>query len=283
MRARAPASSANLGPGFDVLALALALYVEVEIVPAERFSLSSEGEGSAIACDGQHLAAQVASAVCGHDRLAIRIRSEIPIRRGLGSSAALAVAVAAAAGAPDPLKVAGGFEGHLENAAASVSGGLVSAALLDTGPVLRRFPLDPGLAFVLLIPERELATSEARRALKPDVTRADAVFNLSRMALLLAGLADRSVLIGDAGDDRLHQFERSRLFPEAAELLARLAKAGALVSCWSGAGPSLLGICDGPLAAARVRDAGEAALEAVAVPGRAVVLSPDLEGLVLER
>jgi len=282
VRARAPASSANLGPGFDVLALALALYVEVEIVPAERFSLSSEGEGSAIACDGQHLAAQVASAVCGHDRLAITIRSEIPMRRGLGSSAALAVAVAAAAGAPDPVKVAGAFEGHLENAAASVRGGLVSAALLDTGPVVRRFPLDPGLAFVVLIPERELATSEAWRALKPDVTRADAVFNLSRMALLLAGLADRAVLIGDAGADRLHQSERSRLFPEAPELLARLTKAGALVSCWSGAGPSLLAICDGPSAAGRVRDAGEAALAAVAVPGRAVVLSPDLEGLVVE-
>jgi homoserine kinase len=282
VRARAPASSANLGPGFDVLALALSLYVEVEIVPAARFSLTSEGEGSAIECDEGHLAAQVALAVCGHDRLEIKIRSEIPLRRGLGSSAALAAAVAAAAGAADPFKVAASFEGHLENAAASVSGGLISAALLDAGPVVCRLPLDPELCFVVLVPERELATSEARSVLNAEVSRADAVFNLSRMALLLAGLADRRVLVADAGDDRLHQSARVSLFPEAPELLARLVKAGALVSCWSGAGPSLLAICDGALGAQRVREAGEVALEAVDLPGRALVLAPDLNGLVLE-
>ncbi len=281
MRARVPASSANLGPGFDVLALALALYVEAEVVPAARLSLSSEGEGAGIACDEDHLAARIARAVCGHDRLAIRIRSEIPLRRGLGSSAALSVAVAAAAGAADPLKVATAFEGHAENAAASLRGGLVSAAVLDTGPVVRRFPLDPALAFVVLVPERELATSEARKVLTEVVPRSDAVFNMSRMALLLAGLADRDLLTGEAGGDRLHQSQRSVLFPEAPELLARLTKAGALVSCWSGAGPSLLGVCDGAESAERVREAGEVALEAMAVPGRALVLAPDLEGLVL--
>ncbi|MGA3352632.1 MAG: homoserine kinase [Acidimicrobiales bacterium] len=281
MRARAPASSANLGPGFDVLALALSLYVEVEIVPAERFALSSEGEGSAIACDEQHLAAKVASAVCGHNRFSISVRSEIPLRRGLGSSAALAVAVAAAAGSPDPFKLAAGFEGHPENAAASVRGGLISAAVLDAGPVVRSFPLDPGLCFVAIVPEREIATGEARGVLASEVTRGDAVFNLSRMGLLLAGLADRSLLVPEAGDDRLHQSQRSRLFPEAPELLARLTKAGALASCWSGAGPSLLAICDGPLDAGRVREAGEASLDSLAVAGRALVLSPDLEGLVV--
>ena len=283
MRARAPASSANLGPGFDVLALALALYVEVEIVPAEWLSLCSEGEGANLECDEHHLAARVASAVRGHDRFAIRVRPAIPGGRGLGSSAALTVAAAAAAGAADPLKVAVGFEGHPENAAASFRGGLVSAALLDTGPVVRRFPLDPALAFVVLVADRELLTVEARGALDAKVPHGDAVFNLSRMGLLLAGLADHTVLIGAAGEDRLHQSQRLHLFPEASELLARLMKAGALVSCWSGAGPSLLGICDGPSAAAHVRDAGEAALEALGVPGRALVLSPDLEGLIVER
>jgi homoserine kinase len=281
MRARVPASSANLGPGFDVLALAVALYVEVEVVPAARLSLATEGEGSSVACDEDHLAARIARAVCGHDNLAIRIRSEIPMRRGLGSSAALSVAVAAAAGAADPLAVAAGFEGHAENAAASLRGGLVSAALLDTGPVVRRFPLDPGISFVVLVPERELATTDARRVLGDLVTRGDAVFNMSHMGLVLAGLADRTLLSQDAGEDRLHQSQRAHLFPEAPELLARLNKAGALMSCWSGAGPSLLGICDGPSSAERVREAGDAALEEMAVPGHAIVLSPDLEGLVL--
>ena len=191
MRARAPASSANLGPGFDVLALALALYVEVEMVPAERLTLRSEGEGADLAQDGAHLAARVAKTVCGHDRFAITVRSEIPVGRGLGSSAALAVAAAAAAGAADPFAVAVGYEGHVENAAASVNGGLVSAALLDAGPAARPLPLDPGLVFVVVVPDRQLPTEEARVALDAQVSRADAVFNLSRMGLLLAGFADR--------------------------------------------------------------------------------------------
>jgi homoserine kinase len=246
--------------------------------------LHAEGEGEDLDQDEGHLAARVATAVCGHDCFAIAVRSEIPLGRGLGSSAALAVAAAAAAGAADPLAVAVGYEGHVENAAASVHGGLVSAALLDAGPIARQLVLDPALVFVVLVPDRHLQTEEARVALDVDahVSRADAVFNLSRMGLLLAGLADRRLLVSAAGEDRLHQPQRTPLFPEAPELLARLLKAGALMSCWSGAGSSLLGVCDGAAGAARVRDAGEAALEDVGVPGRSLVLSPDLKGLVIE-
>lgn len=282
-RARVPASSANLGPGFDVLALAVGLYVQVEISPAKRLSVSSDGEGADLPCDSSHLAARVASAVCGHDRLAIHVCSQIPVGRGLGSSAALAVAAAAAAGASDPLGVAVGFEGHGENAAASVLGGLVSVAILDTGPVARRFPLDSSLGFVVVVPDRELPTCQARSVLGTQVPRADAVFNLSRMGLLLAGLADRSVLVASAGQDRLHQAQRAHLFPEATEFMARLAEAGATVTCWSGAGPSVLGICQCVADAQRVRDAGEQILEDLSVPGRCLVLEPDLKGLVIER
>jgi len=256
--------------------------VEVEIVPAERLSLHAEGEGADIANDARHLAVRVAAAVTGHENFSIKIRSEIPVGRGLGSSASLAVAAAAAAGASDPFAAAVGFEGHAENAAASVHGGLVAAALLDSGPVAVRLPLDPDLVFVVLVPDKQLRTEQARVALEAQVSRADAVFNLSRMGLLLAGLADRTLLISAAGDDRLHQPQRTSLFPEAPELLARLSKAGALVSCWSGSGPSLLGICDGPTVAAHVRDSGEGALEAVGVPGRSLVLSPDRHGLIVE-
>src|SRR5690242_19766355 len=106
MRAKAPASSANLGPGFDTLALALALHVEVDVQPAEQLSLRTEGEGSDITPDRNHLAVQVVRSVLGHEKVAITVRSAIPVGRGLGSSASLAVAAAAAAGADDPLAVA---------------------------------------------------------------------------------------------------------------------------------------------------------------------------------
>jgi homoserine kinase len=96
VRARAPASSANLGPGFDALAIALARYVEVTIEPADRLQVTAEGEGSDLPADHTHLAARVAASVAGHDRLTIHVRSDIPVGRGLGSSAALAVAAAAA-------------------------------------------------------------------------------------------------------------------------------------------------------------------------------------------
>lgn len=253
------------------------------MVPADRLSLHTEGEGADLPCDGRHLAARVAMAVCGHDHFSISVRSEIPLGRGLGSSAAVAVASAAAAGAADPFAVAVGFEGHAENAAASAHGGLVTAAMLDSGPVCRPLALDPALVFVVLVPDRQLPTEQARVALGVEVSRGDAVFNLARMGLLLAGLADHRLLVPAAGEDRLHQSQRARLFPEAPELLARLLKAGALVSCWSGAGSSLLAVCDGPDGASQVRATGEAALEAVGVPGRVLVLSADLDGLVVER
>ncbi len=281
MHARAPASSANLGPGFDTLALALSLHVEVELTPAPRFALEAEGEGADLPADEGHLAAVVARRVLGHDHFALRVSSSIPIGRGLGSSAALAAATAGAAGAADPLAVAAAVDGHPENAAASVLGGLVSATFTGAGPIARRLGLDPSLGFVVLVPDRDLLTKTARGVLAASVPFADAITNLGAMGLLVAGLADGSALVAEAGADRLHQDARAGLFPEAPELLARLREAGALVSCWSGAGPSLLAICRDRVVAARVRERGEAALAELGVPGRALELAADLEGLVV--
>jgi homoserine kinase len=281
MRARAPASAANLGPGFDVLAVALDLYVEVEVEPASRLVVRSEGEGADLEEDDMHLAARVAIDVVGHDHLAVTVRSAIPVARGLGSSAALAVAAAAAAGSKDPLGVAARIDGHPENAAASVVGGLVAATLVRGAVRAVRMPLDGGLVFVAMVPERPLPTTKARQALPLEVSRTDAAFNLGRLSLLLAGLADRSLLIREATEDRLHQDYRSPLFPEAPQLLARMVAAGALASCWSGAGPTLLGICDGAQGE-RVRASAEEAMESIGVPGRAFLLRADLEGLIVE-
>ena len=281
MRARAPASSANLGPGFDTLALALCLYCEVEVEEADALTLHTEGEGSEFPRDATHMAARVASQVVGHDRLSITVRSSIPVGRGLGSSAALAAATAAAAGAADPLAIAAGVDGHPENAAASVLGGLVTATTIEGAPLAAPLPLDPHLRFVVLVPSRPLATSRARGALPAQVPHVDAAFNLGRMGMLVAGLADRRQLVREATEDRLHQTARTPLFPESTHLLAGLVDAGALATCWSGAGPSLLALCDEGNAH-RVRARGDELLAEAGVPGSALLLEADREGLVAE-
>jgi homoserine kinase len=282
VRARVPASSANLGPGFDTLAIALDRYIEVEVEPASKLIVRSEGEGAGLSDDPSHLAARVAIDVAGTDRLSITVRSQIPVARGLGSSAALAVAAAAAAGASDPLAVAAQMDGHPDNAAASMVGGLVAAARVRGGVQAVRLPLDVSLAFVVIVPDVTLSTARSRQALPTEVSRTSAAFNLSRMALLIAGLADSRVLIPEATEDRLHQDYRSPLFPAAPKLLAEMAAGGALAVCWSGAGPSLLGITHGTEAHA-VEAAAIAALHQADVPGQVMILHPDMHGLILDR
>ena len=279
MRARAPASSANLGPGFDTLAVALDCYVSVEVERAPSLLVRSEGEGSGLFDDASHLAARVVTEVLGHDRFAVTVRSQIPVARGLGSSAALVAAAAAAAGAEDPFSVAAAHDGHPENAAASVFGGLVAATMVDGRPVHAPLPLSGDLAFVAIVPERNLATPEARRVLPETLTRADATFNLGRMGLLLAGLADPAVLTPSAMEDRIHQPARTALFPEAPDLLRVLVDAGALAACWSGAGPTLLGVARAH-SVERVRAGAEAALVVTGVPGRVLALGADRRGIV---
>jgi homoserine kinase len=280
MRARAPASSANLGPGFDTLALALSLYVEVSVEPADRLTVTATGHGRNLPGGADHLAAKVATRVAGTDRLAISVHSEIPVGRGLGSSAALAVAAAAAAGAVDAFAFGVEVDGHPENAAASTFGGLVTAAVIDGRPVARRLPVDPRLVFVVIVPDRTLLTKDARATLATQVTHSDAAFNLGRMGLLIAGLADKDFLVPGACDDRLHQDARASLFAEAPALLAGLRDAGAIASCWSGAGPSLLAICDAA-AAHDVKLGAETLLQDESVGGEVLVLEADLGGITV--
>ncbi len=281
MISRAPASSANLGPGFDTLAVALGLYVEVSIELADAFSITTEGCGAGRFDDERHLAARVAEGVLGHHRFALRVNSSIPVSRGLGSSAALAVAAAAAAGAADPLTIAADVDGHAENAAASVHGGLVVASRsADHGVVARRLELDDVWRFVVVVPDDELSTDEARRALPSTVSFGDVVDNLNAMGLLIAGLAHHEEFVDWSMDDALHQPYRAGLLSFADELLARLRESGAAASCWSGAGPSMLGLVTNE-SADDVALAAKEFLHARSIPGEVYLLDADRSGLVL--
>ena len=279
MRVRAPASSANLGPGFDTLALAVDRYVSVEVEQADSLGVRTEGEGAGLFDDASHLAARVVAEVLGHDRFSVTVRSQIPVARGLGSSAALAAAAAAAAGSDHPFAVAATYDGHPENAAASVFGGLVAATSVDGVPTSAPLPLADELQIVAIVPDRNLATPEARGVLPGRFTREEAVFNLGRMGLLIAGLADPAALRPPATEDRIHQAARTALFPEAPKLLAALVEAGALAACWSGAGPTLIGFVTGDSVEA-VRAGAGAALAEAGMDGRVLSLHPDRRGLV---
>lgn len=277
--ARAPASSANLGPGFDAVALALALYVEVEVTEAPALCVTLEGTGASLLADASNLAVEIACKVAGHDRLAIVVRSEIPPARGLGSSSAVALAAAAAAGAEDPLAVAIAVDGHPENAVAAKHGGLVAAAVCGGEVRTAALTLDPALRVVVVVPDTELSTADARGVLADSVSRDDAVFNLQHLALLLAGLADLGVFDSHAMDDQLHQSRRTSLFPQATGIADHLVGAGALGACWSGAGPSILAIVT-PVTSSHVADAGRRALHATGLAGTVLELAPDHRGLV---
>ncbi|HEY6474109.1 MAG TPA: hypothetical protein VIY26_14540, partial [Acidimicrobiales bacterium] len=261
------------------LAVALDRNVSVVVEPADSLRVLTEGVGAGLFDDASHLAARVVAEVLGHERFAVTVRSQIPVARGLGSSAALAAAAAAAAGADDPFAVAAAYDGHPENAAARAFGGLVAATSVGGAPVHAALPLAEALEFVAIVPDRNLATPEARGVLPERLSREDAVFNLGRMGLLVAGLAEPAALVPAATEDRIHQPARTALFPEAPALLAALVDAGAAAACWSGAGPTLIGFV-APATAEAVRAGAGAALAAAGIEGRVLSLRADRRGLV---
>jgi homoserine kinase len=281
MFARAPASSANLGPGFDTLAVALTLYVDVALELADSLSIVSDGCGSGHFDDERHLGVRVAKSVLGHQNFSMRVTSSIPLSRGLGSSAALAVAAAAAAGAASPLDLAANLDGHAENAAASVLGGLVVASASErNGVIARQLPLDDEWRFVVVVPDQELATADARRVLPTQITFVDAVHNLNSMGLLIAGLANHHEFVGSSMDDYLHQPYRMGLLSFAAPLLQLLRESGASASCWSGAGSSMLALVTNDTAG-EVATAAKVFLHDHAIAGEVHVLDVDRTGLVI--
>ncbi len=265
MRVRVPASSANLGPGFDSLGLALALYddVEVSVVP-DGCSVEVLGEGHGrVPRDDSHLvvrAMRTAWNITGDAPAGIRLRchNAIPHSRGLGSSAAAAVAGAVAAvvlAGRDPelerdvlLQVTAGMEGHADNAAASLLGGFV-VAWETPGNTAERFHavrLDahPGIRPVALVAGVESLTSTTRGLLPDRVPLVDAAFTGSRTALAVLAFTQRPELLLPATEDRLHQGYRRPAYPESADLVDAL-RAHGVPAAISGAGPTVLAFTDG--------------------------------------
>jgi homoserine kinase len=239
---RVPASSANLGPGFDSFAAALALHVELEVVETGHFAVETD---LAIARDRRNLAVRGFERLHPSDDFTFRITSTIPLSGGLGSSAAAYVAGIMAADHlfeldADVLALAIELEGHPDNVAAALRGGFVVCA----DGVATRFDPPAGLEAVLVVPDEPVRTSQARAALPAQVPMADAVYNVGHAALLTLGLARGDwELVGRGLRDRLHQPHRAHLYPRSAALVDRARDLGALGATISGAGPTVLVWC----------------------------------------
>jgi homoserine kinase len=243
VRIEVPASSANLGAGYDVLAAALGLQLRVDVEETGRFRLVTDMH---LRRDRENLIVRAFERVLPADHYEFRVSSTIPLSGGMGSSAAgvvaglLAAKHFAAGDGADVLALATEIEGHPDNVAASLLGGLV----ICDGADVRRLEMPADLAAVLLIPNKAVRTSLAREAVPETVPIADAVYNVAHAAKLVAGLAGADFELIAAGlGDRLHQPYRAHLYPRSAEVVAQAADHGALGATISGAGPTVLIWC----------------------------------------
>jgi len=295
-----PATTANLGAGFDALALALDLVtsVAVEIVAPDTdptYLVEVRGEGAGQLPSGRRnrfISALLAGIeATGVDPTGagfhVRMDNRIPVTRGLGSSASATVAGLVAAdallgGALGPeliLELAAHAEGHADNAAAAVYGGLCVVATVDGVP--RAVRLDPPAAVLaaLFIPDRHLSTAAMRAALPATVPFADAVHNVGAATLAVAALSSgRLDLLRPATIDRLHEPYRAAAYPELPELIEAALSAGALGACLSGAGPTVIAFHDDPAAAATIAAAMERRAQVLGMTGRAAVHAVRAEG-----
>ncbi len=285
---RVPASVANLGAGFDVLAAAVGVHAKITLEPASEARVAVSGV--TVPQDASNLiyrsAAAVASRMGYRDAFALQAHSPIPLRSGLGSSAAAIVGGVVAASrllgsAMDPdalLRIALDLEGHPDNIAAALFGGVVVVA--RDGDALRWIRIVPTLplAVVLAVPALEIDTVSARRLLPPQVTREDAVFNVGHAALLVAALAQgRDDLLRGALHDRLHQPQRAGLVPGFHDVVAAAAGAGGYGAVLSGSGPTIAALTP-PAAAQRVAEAMCDAFRESGVESRAIVTAIEPRG-----
>ena len=236
---RTPASSANLGPGFDTFAAALGLYTEVDVAETGAFAVETDLD---VPRDRTNLVVRAFERLADPSAFTFTIRSRIPLNGGLGSSAAAIVAGLLAAEHlfeldEDLLAHATAIEGHPDNVAAALHGGFVVCA----DGRAERFDPPAGLEAVIVVPHEPVRTAEARAALPAEVPMADAVHNVAHGALLMLGLTRGDWdLVGRGLGDRLHQPHRAHLYPRSIELMERARKLGAIGASISGAGPTVL-------------------------------------------
>jgi homoserine kinase len=291
-----PASSANLGAGYDCLGVALALTnrIEVEVRGWSRgeIELTVDGEGRnelGEDRDNRFVQGLEASLRAVYGELPegvgwrITMRNQIPLARGLGSSAAATVAgvVAGSAllgGRLEPaaqLRLAAEIEGHPDNAAAALLGGFVVVAATDDGVEAVRFDAPRDLRAVLFIPERRLPTDAMRAALPESVPLVDAVANLAAVGVGVAGLAaGRTDLLARLTVDRLHEPYRAAVYPELSAMVAAARRAGALGACLSGAGSAILAFVDSMAGITRVEGAFAAVAADLDLAGVVRVVEP---------
>ncbi len=245
---RVPASSANLGPGYDAMAAAVALHLELEVEETGEFSLDPGGLDVSTGRD--NLVVRAFESLKPADGISFTLRSEIPLARGLGSSAAAIVAGLFAADHlfelaltyEEMLVRASEIEGHPDNVAAAIYGGFVICGPGPDGqPLASRFDPPGGLEGIVVIPAEEVSTKRAREAIPDQVPLADAVANVSAAALLVLGLQSGDLdLVSRGVADSIHQPRRRQLYPRSMEIVDSAAELGALGATISGAGPTVL-------------------------------------------
>lgn len=299
-----PASSANLGAGYDCLGVALAMTnrVDLEVRSWSRglIELTVDGEGRDELTedrDNRFVRGLEAALVDASGALPdgvgwrIQMHNQIPLSRGLGSSAAATVGGVVAANAllggtldaAAQLRIATSVEGHPDNAAAALLGGFVVAATTGAGDGAHiealRFDAPRDLRAVLFIPDMRLSTSDMRRALPSSIPLADAVANLGAVALGVAGMAaGRTDLLRNLTVDRIHEPYRAAAYPQLPRLVQAARDAGALGACLSGAGSTILAFADSMADITRIEAAFAAAAADTDLPGRIAIVQPRNHG-----
>jgi homoserine kinase len=245
---RVPASSANLGPGYDAMAAAMAMHLELEVEESGEFSFDPGGLD--VPTGRENLIVRAFESLRPADGIAFRLHSEIPLARGLGSSSAAIVAGLYAADhlyelaltKEEMLARATEIEGHPDNVAAAIYGGFVVCADgEEEGPTAARFDPPEGLEGIVVIPPEEVSTERAREAIPAEVPLADAVANVSAAAMLVLGLRSADLdLLARGLRDSIHQDRRRELYPRSMEIVDSARDLGALGATISGAGPTVL-------------------------------------------